>query len=60
MSNEITDPYEKILQNMREYPNDIPITIGRLLHCRGIGFLKHLENLFPFYLLQKKQKLLSI
>ena len=30
MSNEITDPYEKILQNMREYPNDIPITNGKI------------------------------
>ncbi|MBY8988105.1 MAG: 4Fe-4S binding protein [Candidatus Lokiarchaeota archaeon] len=25
---EITDPYERILQNMREYPNDIPIVDG--------------------------------
>ena len=29
-TNEINDPYEKILQNMREYPNDIPITNGRI------------------------------
>jgi Na+-translocating ferredoxin:NAD+ oxidoreductase RNF subunit RnfB len=27
---EIKDPYEKILQNMREYPNDIPITNGKI------------------------------
>jgi NAD-dependent dihydropyrimidine dehydrogenase PreA subunit/DNA-binding Lrp family transcriptional regulator len=27
---DITDPYEKILQNMREYPNDIPITKGKI------------------------------
>jgi len=27
---EINDPYEKILQNMREYPNDIPITNGKI------------------------------
>ena len=27
---EITDPYEKILQNMREYPNDIPIVDGNI------------------------------
>lgn len=27
---EITDPYEKILQNMREYPNDIPIVDGNV------------------------------
>jgi len=26
----ITDPYEKILKNMREYPNDIPITDGKI------------------------------
>ncbi|MFX0049107.1 MAG: 4Fe-4S binding protein [Candidatus Hermodarchaeota archaeon] len=25
---EITDPYERIIQNMREYPNDIPIVDG--------------------------------
>ena len=25
---EITDPYERILQNMREYPNDVPIVDG--------------------------------
>ncbi|MFX0028018.1 MAG: hypothetical protein ACFE8B_02320 [Candidatus Hermodarchaeota archaeon] len=27
---EIKDPYEKILLNMREYPNDIPITNGKI------------------------------
>jgi len=27
---EIKDPYEKILQNMREYPNDIPISNGKI------------------------------
>jgi len=25
---EIIDPYKRILQNMREYPNDIPIVDG--------------------------------
>ena len=24
VSEEIKDPYERILENMREYPNDIP------------------------------------
>lgn len=27
---EVKDPYEKILQNMREYPNDIPIVDGKV------------------------------
>jgi len=27
---EIKDPYERILQNMREYPNDIPISKGKI------------------------------
>jgi len=27
---EITDPYDRILQNMREYPNDIPIVEGNV------------------------------
>ena len=27
---EIGDPYEKILQNMREYPSDIPIKNGKI------------------------------
>ena len=29
-SDQTLDPYEKILQNMREYPNDIPITNGKI------------------------------
>ncbi|MHA1486807.1 MAG: hypothetical protein ACTSSC_06515 [Promethearchaeota archaeon] len=27
---EITEPYDKILHNMREYPNDIPIVDGKV------------------------------
>lgn len=27
---EINDPYERILENMREYPNDIPISNGKI------------------------------
>ena len=27
---DFTDPYERILQNMREYPNDIPIVDGKI------------------------------
>ena len=29
-SEEIPDPYEKILQNMREYPNEIPMVEGKI------------------------------
>ncbi|NVM30639.1 MAG: 4Fe-4S binding protein [Candidatus Helarchaeota archaeon] len=29
-SEEVTDPYERILQNMREYPNDIPMVEGKI------------------------------
>ena len=29
-SDQISDPFEIILQNMREYPNDIPISNGKI------------------------------
>ena len=48
---EITEPYDRILQNMREYPNDIPIVGGDVSEAfRGI---------LNYYLHLKKQKLLN-
>ncbi len=42
IAEEITDPYEKILQNMREYPNDIPIVDGNVSEA----FKAYIELLF--------------
>ncbi|MHA1886036.1 MAG: hypothetical protein ACW96S_13340, partial [Promethearchaeota archaeon] len=37
-----TDPYEKILKNMREYPNDIPMVDGKISEA----FRKFIKLLF--------------
>ncbi|MFX0134803.1 MAG: hypothetical protein ACFFDN_14270, partial [Candidatus Hodarchaeota archaeon] len=40
--NEIKDPYEVILQKMREYPNDIPIVDGKISQA----FREYIKLLF--------------
>jgi ferredoxin/DNA-binding Lrp family transcriptional regulator len=42
IAEDFTDPYERILQNMREYPNDIPISNGKISEA----FRKYIKLLF--------------
>ena len=42
IAEDFSDPYERILQNMREYPNDIPIINGEISEA----FREYIKLLF--------------